>query len=425
MTRLTRMLSSLRIAPFRRFYIALVVAMSGFWVRIGTLGWLVYDITGSHERLGTIVAASLLPWVVAGPLGGVLADRYDPRKIIPYLLSGLVLINASLAVGLLLGKVGYVHLLVATVLAGCLRGLEHPARHSLMVRLVPIPMIPNAVGLNAAGFHLASAIGSLLVALLYPLIGPGGCYFVVAAGVLPMLALVRTLRPERDTPPQEPRSVLADLAAGFRYVVDHRRTRLVLGCASAAALLLWSFRTLMAPLAKDVLAVGERGYGHLMAVLGFGSLLGALTVAGQPAIHRDAPPGILRYALAGLFAVALLAWGTTLFTAVPALLLAGFCNVCFMARSNVLVQSAVPEALRARVMGIWALTFALCWPLGSLLMGFWAGMFSVPIALGIGAGGTLLALVVFAVVARRLGARVSGRTTQQEPGESLEPTAPL
>jgi MFS family permease len=385
-----RVFESLRAAEYRRVYISLLVAMSGFWMRIATLSWFVYELTGSRALLGVITSASLLPWVVFAPVGGVLADRVDPRRLVGRLLLGVCVLNVAFGIWVLVGDVTLWQLMLVATLSGCLRGMEHPARQALMLRLVSREGVQNAIGLNAAAFHFTSAIGPVVAGVVYGWGGAGPCFILVGLAMLPMVWLAPRVQQRFEVTSNEPEHPLRALVDGFRYVAGHVRTRLVLLTAAAAVLFLWSFRTLLAPLSKDVFGLGEVGYGFVMGFVGLGSFLGALFVAAGARVEDADAPRVLRYVVGGAACVAGLAFTQSLAQAALLLLGVGFASVAFMARSNVLVQGTVPEELRARVMGIWALTFGLCWPLGSLMMGMLAEHLDLRVALLTGCSAALL-----------------------------------
>ena len=384
-------------------YVGLLLAMSGFWMRIATLSWFVYELTGSRALLGVITSASLLPWVIFAPIGGVLADRIDPRRLVSRLLLAVFVLNVVFGIWILVGEVALWHVLVVATLSGCLRGMEHPTRHALMLRLVSREGVQNAIGLNAAAFHFTSAIGPVVAGAVYELGGAGPCFILIGVAMLPMVWVSTRVAQRFDVTSTSPPHPLRALADGFRYVSGHRRTRFVLLTAAAAVLFLWSFRILLAPLSKDVFGLGEVGYGFVMGFMGVGSFLGALFVAGGDRVKEADEPRVLRYVVAGLLCVAGLAYTTTLAQAAALLVGSGFSSVAFMARSNVLIQGTVPEKLRARVMGIWALTFGLCWPVGSLMMGFLAEQFDLRTALLAGCAAALLLAVVSTVSGTQRG----------------------
>lgn len=396
-----RTFDSLRSASYRPFFLAFLVAMLGFWTRIATVGWLVYEITGSREALGDVTAASLLPFVVFAPWGGALADRLDGRRMIAFTMGSIALLNVAFAIWLVFHEATLEAIFAYTILVGALRGLEVPARQALLVRLVGKERLHNAIGLGAASFHFTAAFGPVLAGLLYHFVGPAVCFAFVAATALPIVFVAPRLTLVAPGPPHDGASVRSDLLEGFRYVLTDRRTRALFLAPSVSILLLWSFRTLMPAVAHDVLGLEEIGYGLLMGTLGVGSLLGALFVASGATKRIDGLVDLLPFALVGAASVAVVGIATSPLVAGLGLVVTGLCQVSFLASANTQVQMAVPDRLRARVMGVWALSFGLCWPLGSLVMGRIAEWRDTELALLAGAGVTALCVVPILVLSHR------------------------
>ncbi len=409
-----RTFASLRLPLFRRYFIALCFSHAGFWMRIAASGWFVYDLTGSYEDLGIITAASLLPWVLVSPPAGVLADRMDQRRLMAHLFTLIALGNGLLGVGIHLGKVGWHELLITTIVLACIQGALMPARQAIIRRMIDVDSLGNAIGLNAAGFHVMQAVGFGLAGIVYDLAGPAACFYSVAFFNGIMAVQLHRL----ELPPQAPPSdlhPLRDLAVGFRYVWDHRLTRTLVLSAAAMVGLLLSFRALMPAIAKDRLLLGPLGYGLLMSLAGAGSFLGALWVASGAGGAHVRVRNMFVLVWIGSAAVLTVAWTPAVWLSAVAVLTAGFSHVGFMASANTTVQEAVPDHLRGRVMGIWALMFGAAYPLGTLAMGWGAEWAGSPWAITVGAASALvLSLVLFATAGRALAIAVGDELRQPD-----------
>lgn len=363
-----RTFASLAVPAYRTYFIAFIGVMTGFWMRIAAVGWYVYELTASTNSLGIVTAAALAPFVLFSPAAGALADRVDERRIIAWLMVAIALVNGALATLIFVDVARYEHVLVYSFVAGCFRALEHPARNALVVRLVGREQLHNAIGLNAACFHFTSTLGPVLAGVVYHFGGPGACFVLVGLAALPFAVVLPRLEARaRDIAPREP--LRRQLTAGFGYVWSHHATRALMLTAAAAIFLVWSFRTLMPAVSKDALGLGDIGYGLLMSVTGVGSFLGALWVAGGGTRRLAGAKALVPLVIAGAAGVATVGAASAVWVAGLGLVVAGFFHVGFMASANTQVQMMVPDALRARVMGIWALTFGACWPLGGLWMG--------------------------------------------------------
>ena len=398
-----RTFASFERPAFRRYYAGLLCNMAGFWLRIAATGWYAYELTGSKAALGTITVAALLPWAPIAPLAGVLAERVDQRRYLIAVYVALGVVNGALALGIVYGRVGWTELLVATVLVACLRGMELPARHAIVRRTVDRDLLPNAIGLNAAGFHLMGGVGFALAGQVYAIGGPAACYAGVALAAVAMAAILGTLKLGAQAKPLERKHPLRELGDGFRYVWAHGLTRTLIFGAMAVVGLLLSFRVLMPSIAKDILGLGDRGYGWLMSAGGAGSFLAAVWVASGSGGRGRRIRNLFATVWVGSVAVVAIGWTSNVLLAAPAMLAAGFCQVGFMASANTTVQESVPDHLRARVMGIWALIFGAAYPVGGLLQGLVAEAAGERWALSGGAALALgLSLLLFATRAKQL-----------------------
>jgi len=388
---------------FRTYYIGLLFNMAGFWLRIAATNWFAFELTGSRASLGVITMAALLPWVPIAPIAGVWAERIDQRKYLIAVYLGVGLVNAVLATGIAAGAVGWHELLAGTLAISVLRGMELPARHAIVRRTVELPLLANAIGLNAAGFHFMNAVGFAAAGLLYHYTGPAGCFYTVAASSLGMAVVLTRIKLPPQVKPAERKHPLRELAEGFRYVGSHALTRTLVLCAAGVVGLLLSYRALMPAIAKETLHLGADGYGYVMGLSGAGSFLAALWIASGSGGPGRRVWNIFLTVWVGCLAVALIGWTDVVWVAAVGLFVAGFAHVGFMASANTTVQETVPDHLRARVMGIWALIFGLAFPIGSMAQGLIAEYHGESVSVVGGAAlAFVLSLVLFVTSARKL-----------------------
>jgi predicted MFS family arabinose efflux permease len=166
-----------------------------------------------------------------------------------------------------------------------------------------------------------------------------------------------------------PASAVADLARVFSYVYAKKEVfRLLMGVA-VVGVFGWCFTTLVPAFTRDILKVGEKGYGFLLAWGGAGALVAALSVATlnrTERVREITVGGVLLFcASAGIFS-----WSTGYGLSVVAYSLALYALTAFFTAANTFVQVSVPDDMRGAVMGIWTLVFGGMMPLGSLQVGF-------------------------------------------------------
>lgn len=350
---------------------------AGQWIQQITLGWLLYDLTGSSVLLGALNGLRALPFLVSSPIAGVAADRMDRRKIL--INTQFVLLVTALGMGTLVasGLLQVWHLFLFTLITGAAWSFNEPVRQTLVPNLVPKGELMNAVALHSAGFNLTKVIGPALGGLLIALFGAAGNFFVQGlayAGVLVTLYVMHV----PPTPVQARQSsVVANLKEGFAYVWSTPTVLALMVADLVPRIFAVPYQALMPVFQKDVLGVGPEGLGMLMAAPGVGAVLSTLLLASIA--HSFRRKGLL--VLGGLISLGvflILFSRTTSFPLALVILVAvGGCQIMFMATVNAMVQMTVPDALRGRVMSLYMLDRGLM-PAGSLMAGVTAHFIGAP-----------------------------------------------
>ena len=183
----------------------------------------------------------------------------------------------------------------------------------------------------------------------------------------------------------------AEIGEGVRYAMGTARIALVLGLLLSVSLFVVNTSVLVPLIARNVLNQGAHGFGLLMASLGVGAVVGALLVAGL-AVGRPPVALVSGSALAAAALLFGLSFVRHFGPAAAVLMAMGFAQIVFMTSCNTTVQITVPDELRGRIMGLYALVFAGMTPIGSLLMGAIAERWGVAAACMV--GGVMGALLV-------------------------------
>jgi MFS family permease len=363
--------------------------------------WLVLELTGSPLRLGLIGALQFGPILLFSFLSGALSDRVRKRRLLLGTQAALMLQAFTLAVLVASGHVQFWHVAVLAALYGLATTLDMPSRQSYIAHLVPRGDLMNAIALNSAVFNGARVVGPAAAGLLVARYGPAIAFLLNGLSFLAVLAALAAVRTEGAPRPGRGLGMRAEIAEGVRYAAGTPRVALVMGLLMVVSLFVVNTSVLVPLIARDVLHEGAHGFGLLMASLGVGAVVGALGVAalsvGRPPLGLVVGPGLAAAAL-------VLALSTARHFGVAAAMLAalGFAQIVFMTSCNSTVQIAVPDELRGRVMGLYALVFAGMTPIGALLMGTVAEHWGVSRACAVGGGvGLLLILTLVAGWRRR------------------------
>lgn len=368
---------------------------AGQWIQQVTLGWLLYDLTGSSVLLGALNGLRALPFLVAGPIAGVAADRMDRRKLL--LKTQYVLIITALIMGIVVasGLLQPWHLFVFTAITGTAWAIHEPVRQSLIPSVVPKKDLVNAIALNSGGFNLTKIVGPALGGVLIALLGAAGNFFVQGAAYLGVLVMVYLMRVP-PTPEEARRSsAFANLKEGFRYVWSTPVVLALMAAALVPRIFAVPYQVLMPVFQKDVLRVGPEGLGMMLAAPGVGAVLAVLLLASfSPTFRRQGL--LLLWSMTGLGIFLILFSKMTSFPrAILVLAGIGSCQVVFMATTTTMLQMLVPDALRGRVMSIYMLDRGLM-PIGALLAGVIAHFVGAPAAVSL-MGSVVIILAVLVV----------------------------
>jgi MFS family permease len=181
------------------------------------------------------------------------------------------------------------------------------------------------------------------------------------------------------------------------FIRSERRISTLVALTGLLSIFGYPFLTMMPVFARDVLHAGARGYGALMAAVGIGAMLGALALAAQP---RRIPKGPSLVVGGAAFSVLLAAFALsrTFLLSVVLLALTGAAMIVTTALTNTILQTAVPDHLRGRVMGFYSFVFVGMAPLGAFEAGALAEHVGAPRAV---AAGALVCLFAVATAAWR------------------------
>lgn len=378
-------LAAFRHRDFARYWFAVVLSLSGLWMRIMVVGWLVNDLTHNPRMLGLVSFATAFPVLLASPVAGIVADRFDRRRVllVTQLLLGVVV--GTVAVLTALGVVQVWHLLVASACSGTVAAFDWPTRLSFVPRLVPREDLGNAVALNSAAFNGAGLLGPSVGGVLLPLIGPAGCLALGALAFVPVTIVLLTLRPMNEQERSARGPWLANLTDGFRYVLDNRVLTGLLLLELVPLVFGLTYLVLQPANAQrfaDALGLDSaRVLGWLMAAAALGSFGGVLAVASGFGKRRRGRTMLLS-ALA--FGAMLIAFAQAPFLPLAIVFVAGvgLADAAYITLNGTLVQTHVDDAYRGRVMSLYSLLWGLT-PIGSLQAGELAKHFGVPTTLTI------------------------------------------
>ncbi len=377
--------SSLRYRDYRLLFLSTLLASGGNWVQQISLGWLIYEFTGSAFLVGALHGARTLPFLLGSPLGGVLTDKMERRILLLMTQIALGVLALGFALLLILDWVQIWHFFAFTLVSGVAWAINNPVRQAMVVNTLPSEELLNGIALTNSAFNVNRIAGPALGGLLIALFGPALNFLVQA---LLFLSVVLVIIPMRSETKKEARNTLEisfmrSFTEGIRYVRKEPTTRALLILTMVPAIFVIPFTTgLMPVFAEDVVHVGPDGLGILLMAFGTGSLIGPLLIAGRPDIpHR----GVIILLSAGMGGVALIALSQTsnMLIAMLVLVPAGIAMMLYHTLTNTTLQILTPDEFRGRVTSLYMMDHGLV-PLGSVIAGALAQAWGAPTAILIG-----------------------------------------
>jgi len=389
------MLGALRFRNYRLFLTGQIISTVGTWMQSVAMPWLALQLTHSGFLVGLVLALQFTPVLIASPLGGIVADRYRKRDILLVTQTAFMVPSFCLFVLSASGHVQYWEVLIAALAAGTINVFDVPCRQAFVIEMVGKQDLMNAIALNSSVFNGAAVIGPSIAGLI---IGAVGVPFCFLANSISYLAAIAALLLMRDLPSlvrqTHEQHWVRRLSEGFAYARSEPVVGLMLLVVAVFSLFAMNRLTLIPLFADQVLNVGASGFGFLMAAMGLGALLGALTLAFFPSLGSD-PRRQLWLAMVWVVALLIFCVSRSFPLSIGALLVAGYSQISFVATANNRIQTMTPDHLRGRVMGLYAQALIGVGPFGSMQAGILATLLGAPWAMAIGA--TVAGSVILAI----------------------------
>lgn len=374
-----RFFSSLGYRDNRVFWIGTglsSVAQAAFLV---SAGWLAFQRSGS-SAVGVVTFATMIPFLLATPVGGLLADRIDRRTIIlgAQALQGCVAL--ALAAQTLLWRMPLLELFALVFVTGVARTIELPTVGAALPGLVPPRELLNTMSLNSLATLGSRFVGPALAALVIDRVGVGAAFLGIGALYLP--ALWFTAR----VPPLRPGglsllSVREQIREGGRYVWEHGVLRLLLGIVVLHCALTMSFDSILPLFAKDNLNGSGAIYSSLVAAVGLGAIAGTLYLAGLRSRTRRGAL-LLASGIGSGVTTILMSLSGVWIAALGVMVLVGASQALFMTLATTLVQEVTPDGLRGRVTGIYLMSAGGIMSFSNLGNGYLSGHIGAAPVLG-------------------------------------------
>ncbi len=383
-----RTFRSLRVRNYRLYFIGQGVSLTGTWMQSVAQAWLVLKLSGGGLALGIVTALQFLPILVAGPWGGVIADRADKRRLIVLTQSLSGALALALGVLTVTGLATLATVYLFAFLLGIVTLVDMPARQAFVIEMVGARDVANAVSLNGVVMNAARIAGPVLAGLLIATLGIGPCFLANALSYAAVVAAFLAMRPRELFPTGRVPRGKGQLREGLRYIWSRSELRVPLLLMAVVGTLAYNFSVVFPLMVKVAFHGGPGAYGMVFAAMGAGAVVGGLVVAARGhASNRLLVLSML--ALGALLAVAAVVpeFGLELAVMVPV----GAASTAFIATSNSLLQLGSNDRMRGRVMAVFSVVFLGSTPIGGTLVGWFSERFGPRAGLLLGGIATLVA----------------------------------
>lgn len=398
---LRRIAAAFTYRDFRILWAGAFTSTVGTWMQKVAQSWLVLSLTGSSFFLGLDDFLAQLPILLFTVIGGVVADRYDRRRLLmasqyvqmttAFILTALVYWNV----------VQLWHILALSFITGMGQAFGGPAYQSLLPSLVERKDLPNAIALNSIQFNLARVFGPLLAGATLAALGTAMCFAVNGLSFFVVIVALMMLS-VKHVPPATRQRMLDELRGGFDYARSQSAIVALTVLGFVTTFLGLPLLTLLPVFAKNIFHGDVGLYTQMMAFSGIGAVIGALVVAWLGKFRHMGFATLIVQAVFGLLLLAF-SFSRILWLSNVVLLFAAGALIAVFSFTASLVQLIVPDHLRGRVVSIYMVAFRGGMPLGGLAAGTLASITSAPIALA--TGGVLLIVVAMYYLIRGGGVR--------------------
>ena len=352
-------ISPLRKYPdFRRLWTSGLISYFGSMITYVALPFQIKELTNSYIAVGLMGAVELIPLIVFGLYGGVLADRVDRRKMILFTEFALMVMTFSLFINSQLAEPSLIWIYIVAGSFAALDGLQRPSADAILPRLVGHADLPSASALMSLRWQTGVITGPALAGILLATAGTGTAYLVdvitFAISIIFILR-VKSVKPtEKESAP-----TMKAMAEGIRYATS-RKDLLGTYLVDLAAMFFAMPNALFPFWADQLNATWALGLFYAAGTIG--SVFVTLTSGWIKNYHHHGRAVFLA-ALGWGAAITLAGTTNSLFLILLFLALAGASDMVSALFRGAIWNQSIPDELRGRLAGIELLSYSVG-PLG-------------------------------------------------------------
>ena len=393
---MSRTFTSFKYHNYRLWWMSNIFASTATWMQRVAQDWVVLMVLTDQSgfAVGVVTALQFLPQLLLSIPAGMVADRFNRRRIIQICQCIVALSGLLTGILLLTGVAALWHIYIIALITGVADCLTSPARQAFVSELVTKEDLPNAVGLNSTAFNSARLIGPGLAGFVIAGIGPGWVFIVnFVLFIVPVLGL-SLMDPARLYRPEKTSRTKGMMREGLRYVQNRTDIKAIIAILTVVGALGLNFQLTQAVMATRVFGKGAGEYGLLGSIMASGALAGALQAARrrQPRVFTVVVSAVLFGILEGALALA-----PTYEIFALLLIPTGFVMLNLLTSANATIQVSTEEEIRGRVLSIYFLFFLGTTPIGAPIIGWVAEHWGPRWSLGVGAIASLLVALIVGI----------------------------
>jgi MFS family permease len=405
---------------YRLLWLGNAFAGAAQWIQQGTMGWVVYDLTGSGSAIGGMNVMRSLPTLFVPPLAGLAADRFSRNLIVGISQLSLFFVTFLIALDLALGYIEVWHLFIFAALVAAGNAFNMPARQAMVFDLVPRHVVPNAIALNSLASSMTRTLGPMIGGALIVAFGAANNFFIQSFAYLGVMTTVFLIHlPKRTVRQGERRHVLREMVEGYRFILRTPQARLLMLMMLINPLFLIPLHLALIPIfAKEIFEGGASANGIMLSAIGAGGVFGGLLTASLNRVDRRGMMQLIAlfvYTLSqGTFALVGVLTGE-MWYALPFLVSAGAAETVSNTTNQTVLQLMAPSHLRGRIASALQLN-PVFMSVGVASAGFLADVFGAgAVGVGMSAAGFGVVTLIFVFSPRMRELRLSRLAPEGEP----------
>lgn len=361
-------LELLHLQGFRNLCVGNGFAFMGMRMRDMVIAWMVLEMTNSQLWVGLVIGLPTFTIILFSMVGGALADRRDRRTLLLWSRMSLAILSFGAAFLTMIGAIEIWHLIILTSIAAGITAHDMSISRVIMRDMVGGSRLLSATSINSIMTDIGALAGPFLAGIAIGKLGTDAALFILVGIYALAFFSLLTMKRSPNVLTGSQGHIIRDIIDGLSYI---RRTpetaRLVSLSVTVPLAGVFVFAT--AIYARDVLEIGSRGLGILLATYSAGALLGSFLMVLQGDIRRKRA-AVFISAVVYAAGMTVFAFSTDVLTSIVTVFVIGICSAYWKNITTTVVQNAIADEMRGRVMSIFGMSvqlMALGWLFGGIV----------------------------------------------------------